>query len=254
MLKLGLLFSLLAAAPAVAGTVAAYSFSEKLESETVVGHGVSASMRSGFVVYQHGAWGETGSDRASVDFPVVPQNGVVEPQLALDAGSDSCGARPLPDRRGLSARAVAGRLTYWPLVRDAECRHRLPAGLLDALVIQESRYQSAAVSPAKAAGLSQLMPKTAIDLGVLDRFDPVANIDGGARYLRRMLDRYHSIPSALAAYNAGPGSVDRAKGIPQNSETPGYVVRVLSFWNQHTQPRQLVHEPGPVATATSIVF
>ncbi|EPR15996.1 hypothetical protein M527_22600 [Sphingobium indicum IP26] len=106
----------------------------------------------------------------------------------------------------------------------------MPTGLLDALVWTESRYNPLAVSPAGAAGLGQLMPATAKELGVFNRFDPMANIFGAARYLRQMLDRFGVVHLAVAAYNAGPGAVERAGGIPRNGETPGYVRDVLRHW------------------------
>ena len=71
------------------------------------------------------------------------------------------------------------------------------------------------------------MPRTAAEVGVTDRFDPGQSVEGGARYLRRMIDRFGALPLALAAYNAGPGAVARAGGIPQNTETPNYVLRVI---------------------------
>jgi len=118
-----------------------------------------------------------------------------------------------------------------PLVSAAEIRHALPFGLLDALIIVESGYQPLALSKAGAAGLAQLMPATARTMGVADRFDIAASIDGGARYLRAQIDRFESIALALAAYNAGPGAVLRAGGIPRNGETPGYVSKVLATWS-----------------------
>jgi soluble lytic murein transglycosylase-like protein len=78
--------------------------------------------------------------------------------------------------------------------------------------------------------LGQLMPATARELGVTNRFDPVSNIDGAARYLRQMLDRFGVVHLALAAYNAGPGAVTKAGGIPRNGETPAYVRNVLRRW------------------------
>jgi len=122
------------------------------------------------------------------------------------------------------------RASYLPHVYAAEARYALPTGLLDALVWTESRYNPLAVSPVGAAGLGQLMPATARELGVTNRFDPVANIDGAARYLRQMLDRFGVVHLALAAYNAGPGAVTRAGGIPRNGETPAYVRNVLRRW------------------------
>lgn len=115
-------------------------------------------------------------------------------------------------------------------IHAAERRHGLPFGLLDALVAAESGYRADAVSGAGAAGLGQLMPATARSLGVVDRFDIRANLDGAARYLRSMIDKFGSISKALAAYNAGPGAVIRAGGIPRNRETPTYVYRVLGLW------------------------
>ena len=131
------------------------------------------------------------------------------------------------DRRPVSSSARDRVIVH---IKAAEIRHGLPAGLLDALVAAESGYRPDAVSKAGAAGLAQLMPATARALGVIDRFDIRANLDGGARYLRAMIDKFTSISTALAAYNSGPGAVIRARGIPRNGETPNYVERVLRHW------------------------
>lgn len=105
--------------------------------------------------------------------------------------------------------------------------HGLPARLLAAVAWQESRGRSAAVSPKGAIGIMQLMPETARRIGV-DPFDPAQNIAGGAFYLRQQLDRFGSVPLALAAYNAGPGAVLRYGGIPPFRETRAYVSAILA--------------------------
>jgi len=122
---------------------------------------------------------------------------------------------------------------YLPMIREAEVRYGLPTRLLQALIWTESRFDPLAISPAGAAGLAQLMPATARELGVVNRHDPAESIDGGARYLRQMLDRFGAVHLALAAYNAGPGAVTKAGGIPRNRETPGYVRNVLSRWSSY---------------------
>ncbi len=100
--------------------------------------------------------------------------------------------------------------------------------LFHALIRQESGFNPRAVSSAGAMGLTQLMPKTAKSLGVTDPFDPRQNLEGGARYLSQMLKQFGSRELALAAYNAGPGAVKRAGGIPPYPETQNYVRSILS--------------------------
>ena len=136
---------------------------------------------------------------------------------------------PSPFKSSASSRSQK-ELHFTPLIKIAERKHKLPEGLLSALIWQESRFNPRAISPAGAAGLAQLMPATARDLGVTNRHDPHQSIDGGARYLRRMLDQFGSIPLAVAAYNAGPNAVKRVGGIPRNKETPRYVTKVLQRW------------------------
>ena len=122
------------------------------------------------------------------------------------------------------------RSAYLAHVNAAEVRYGLPAGLLDALIWTESRYNPFAVSRAGATGLGQLMPSTARELGVANRFDGHANLWAAARYLRQLLDKFGMVHLAVAAYNAGPGAVEHAGGIPLNGETPSYVRNVLAFW------------------------
>ena len=105
-------------------------------------------------------------------------------------------------------------------------RHGVPVPLFHALVHQESRWNTNAVSPKGALGLAQLMPPTAAALGV-DPLDPVQNLDGGARYLKAMFLKFGTWRLALAAYNAGPKAVERYEGVPPYSETKHYVATVL---------------------------
>jgi soluble lytic murein transglycosylase-like protein len=102
--------------------------------------------------------------------------------------------------------------------------------LLDALVASESGYDPNARSRAGALGLSQLMPGTAQSLGVTNPFDPWQNLQGGANYLSQMLKRFGDKRLALAAYNAGPGAVEKAGGIPNYRETQSYVDKVMRLY------------------------
>lgn len=130
---------------------------------------------------------------------------------------------------GILARsAEARRMAYYGMMSAIACEHRIPIALFDAVIIRESGYNPFALSSAKAYGLAQLMPGTAADLGV-DRYDPVQNLRGGARYLRQQLDRFGQVTLALAAYNAGPGRV-RNRSIPRISETEAYVSNIVANW------------------------
>jgi len=124
-------------------------------------------------------------------------------------------------------------LPYQALATRYERLYGLPAGLAAAVIEVESGGDPTAVSPKGAVGLMQLMPATARALGVAEAFDPEQNVRGGALYLRQMLDRFGSLPLALAAYNAGPSAVERYGAIPPFAETRRYVSRVLeTMWRQ----------------------
>lgn len=115
---------------------------------------------------------------------------------------------------------------YLEVAKAAARKHGVPEDLFLRLVQQESGWNPTAVSHKGATGLAQLMPGTAESLGV-DINDPAANLEGGARYLRMMYDKFGSWRLALAAYNAGPGAVEQHDGVPPYAETENYVKAIL---------------------------
>nr|WP_244526262.1 lytic transglycosylase domain-containing protein [Wenxinia saemankumensis] len=131
---------------------------------------------------------------------------------------------PLFGAAPVAAPAYAGSYAgpHLAVARAAARRHGIPEDLFLRLVQQESGWNAGAVSHKGALGLAQLMPETAALLGV-DPGDPAQNLDGGARYLAAQFAAFGSWPLALAAYNAGPGAVQRYGGIPPYAETEGYV-------------------------------
>jgi Rod binding domain-containing protein len=140
--------------------------------------------------------------------------------------------RPRP-RQGVPLSVESARPSEDPvmdrwgsLIERAAAENKLDSALIAAIVETESAGNPKAISHAGAKGLMQLTDSTAADLGVVDPFDPRANIRGGAQYLRRLLDRFGNLHLALAAYNAGPSSVDRHGGVPPYRETQDYIVRV----------------------------
>lgn len=128
------------------------------------------------------------------------------------------------------ARLTSPQQPFGRAIAQAAERHGLDPKLLHALVIVESAYRNEACSPAGACGLTQLMPGTASDLGVRDRFDPLENLRGGADYLARQILRFGDIRLALAAFNAGPDRVARLGRIPSIPETQSYVVSVVDCY------------------------
>jgi Transglycosylase SLT domain len=119
------------------------------------------------------------------------------------------------------------------VVRAASGTYRLDPDLVNSVIRAESGFNVHAVSPKGAQGLMQLMPQTASELGVRNAFDPQANVEGGTRYLRELLERYDfDLVKALAAYNAGPQRVEHYGGVPPYYETKAYVARIVRDFNK----------------------
>ncbi len=132
----------------------------------------------------------------------------------------------VPGEVGLPSYTGSYRGVYLGLAQEAARKHGIPENIFLRLVQQESGWNPRAKSPAGALGLAQLMPATARELGV-NPLDPRQNLEGGARYLRQQYDRFRSWRLALAAYNAGPGAVEKHAGVPPFRETRNYVQIIL---------------------------
>jgi soluble lytic murein transglycosylase-like protein len=150
----------------------------------------------------------------------------------LQQAGQAFGPSPAPPAQG------NGR--YDSLINAAAAKYGVDPALLKGLIRQESGFDSSSTSGAGAVGLTQLMPGTAAALGVTNPSDPAQSIDAGAHYLRQQLDSFGGdVQKALAAYNAGPGAVQRYGGVPPYSETQDYVRKVMAYADQYrgSQPQ-----------------
>ena len=137
---------------------------------------------------------------------------------------------------------IQGLESYQRHIDAAAAENSLDSALIASVIHAESGGDPRAVSPAGAKGLMQLVDSTAQQYGVTDSFDPGENIRAGSRFLKHLLDRYKDVKLALAAYNAGPGNVDRFGGIPPFKETRAYVAKVTSLM-KNVQVRQTAAAP-----------
>ena len=143
--------------------------------------------------------------------------------------------------------AVGGQFS--DLINSAAQKYGVDPALLKGLIRQESNFNPNAKSPAGAAGLCQLMPGTAAALGCTNPLDPAQAIDAGAKYLSQQLKAFGGDPrKALAAYNAGPGAVQRYGGVPPYAETQNYVRAVMGFADQYRS------NPAPAARGGQLPY
>jgi soluble lytic murein transglycosylase-like protein len=157
---------------------------------------------------------------ASANFIVIASHQIASVETLPDPPPTSLAASVTPDSAPVDVHS---------LLSKAGAQHNIDVELLASIVKAESGGHSNAVSRTGARGLMQLMPGTAHELGVNDAFKPDQNIAGGSTYLDSLLTRYKdNLAFALAAYNAGPGAVDRYHGVPPYRETRAYVARVMN--------------------------
>ena len=157
------------------------------------------------------------------------------PPFPAGAKINSSPLRASASSQPIDARAqrIIDRQSLDQMVNGAGQRHQIDPDFINSVIRAESGYNNRAVSKKGAQGLMQLMPKTATQLGVANSFDPNANVEGGTKYLRELLEKYnYDVPKALAAYNAGSRRVDQYHGVPPYFETQTYVAKIIRDYNR----------------------
>src|ERR1700691_29984 len=164
----------------------------------------------------------------------VPPPQVAESQVPAHAPAEQLAkTAPTPGASKSGSSKSGPAVPLNDVVNSASAAYHLDPDLVNSVIHAESGFNAHAVSPKGARGLMQLMPGTANKLGVNDSFDSQANVDGGSRYLRELLERYNfDLVKALAAYNAGPQRVDQYRGVPPFRETRAYVARIVHEYNR----------------------
>jgi hypothetical protein len=161
------------------------------------------------------------------------------PLLAKNARNGAPSVLGAPGFPSTSRFPANGSVDLNEVVNSASGRYRLDPDLVTSVIKAESGFNVRAVSPKGAQGLMQLMPGTASQLGVPNAFDPAANVEGGAKYLRELLERYNfDLVKALAAYNAGPQRVEQFGGVPPYYETRVYVAKVVRDFNKKKEAQK----------------
>ncbi len=244
-LKLGgwMLALALAALPCFAGEVAVLrnGFSIRHERREVVGDTTRLYLN---------ADGSSFVDVPTADIehfeaaPDLPDSGA---RLPASAGKSAAAPAPFGRNSQNGSAVNFDAVNLDEVVASASDRYRLDPDLVNSVIKAESGFNPRAVSPKGAQGLMQLMPGTASKLGVPNAFDPQANVEGGAKYLRELLERYNfDLVKALAAYNAGPLRVEQFGGVPPYYETRKYVARVVTDFNK----KKAAQEKASAASAS----
>jgi hypothetical protein len=168
----------------------------------------------------------------TLPLPSQPSAQVKPMPAAMTASSQPVDAR---------SQRIIDRQSVDAMVNGAGQRHQIDPDFINSVIRAESGFNNRAVSKKGAQGLMQLMPGTASQLGVANSFDPNANVEGGTKYLRELLEKYnYDVPKALAAYNAGSRRVDQYHGVPPYFETQTYVAKIIRDYNR----RKLAQNPS----------
>lgn len=178
-------------------------------------------------------------------------NSVAVPVATASASTPTVNASAAATPLAGSANSAgsSGTTPYDGAIVQAAARYNLDPAVLHGLIRQESGFDPNSRSSAGALGLTQLMPGTASSLGVSNPLDPVQSIEGGARYLSQMMSQFGgNTEEALAAYNAGPGAVQRYGGVPPYAETRDYVNKVLGYANAYRPSLASTSSPSPTGS------
>jgi soluble lytic murein transglycosylase-like protein len=190
---------------------------------------------------------QTTQSDGAVMFTNKPSSGSTLVMVERKSGRKALAAEKKSGRKSaVSAKRGRHAGAYSSIVDEKSKKHKVDPKLVKAVISAESGWNPSAVSPKGAVGMMQLMPKTASDMGVDNRYNPEQNIEGGVKYLKYLLDKFNgNLTLALAAYNAGPTRVEKTGGVPSIPETMNYVRRVMNTYSGRGDDYVLSPAPSP---------